>query len=491
MFETLRHHLKVAAESLKSIRADERAKVAGENNDFLPAALEVLETPPNPLGRWILWIILAFLSLALVWSIFGSVDIVATGEGRLIPRGQVKVIQAADAGVVRTLHVVDGQAVRAGQALVDLDPTTTAAEVEQARQALMSAEIDVARARVLADYAAGRTRPFVAPAGADPIIVAVQQNYLRERMDEQAFTIAGLENDRRQREHEAAMIRQEIIKLNQQIPIFSKQLESLKKLEQKGYAASMKVDEMREKVIGMQQDQQIRAAEAQKADAAALSAATAISTQRSKFANEALDALTEAEATLRLRAEELTKAEDKQHQTQLAAPVDGTVQQLAIHTVGGVVKPADALMVIVPKGAELVVEAQIPNRDIGFIRHGQTVELKFEAFPFTRYGTAEGVLEQINPDATQDEKKGLLYTAIVQISNPTGSSVRGPVGEKGSTLGGSNKDRKADARVGRLDVSRLRPGMAATVEVKTGRRSIISYLLSPLARRADEAGRER
>jgi hemolysin D len=370
MFETLMRHFKVTRDSLKAHREDERAKVVPQDTEFLPAALEVLETPPNPLGRWVLWSILCFLALALLWSIFGSVDIVAVGEGKLIPRGQVKIIQASDAGVVRVLHVVDGQFVHAGDPLIDLDPTTTGAEVEQARQAVLSAEIDVARARVLAEFAAGRTRAFEAPAGADPIIVAVQQSYLRAKIGEQSSMLAGLENDRHQRVQEAAMIRQEMIKLTQQIPIFTKQLSSLKLLESQGYAASMKVDEMREKVIGMQQDLQIREAEAQKADSAALSAGQAIGTQKAKFANEALDALTEAEATYRLRAEELKKASDKQRQTLLVAPVDGVVQQSIIHTVGGVVKPADALMIIVPRGAELVVEARIPNRDIGFCAPG-------------------------------------------------------------------------------------------------------------------------
>jgi hemolysin D len=127
------------------------------------------------------------------------------------------------------------------------------------------------------------------------------------------------------------------------------------------------------------------------------------------------------------------------------------------------------------------------------VHQGQKVELKFEAFPFTRYGTAEGVLEQINPDATQDEKKGLLYTAVVQISRPTGSGSAIPAGASaGGTLGDKNQHvTDSGRRVGRLDLSRLKPGMAATVEVKTGRRSIISFLLSPLSRRAEEAGRER
>lgn len=472
MFENLRHHLATIFESLKVARQNEIDRVHVDDPEFLPAALELLDTPPNPLGRLILWVILAFLGLALVWSIFGSVDIVATGEGKLIPRGQVKVIQTADGGVVRALHVTDGQFVHKGDVLVDLDPTAAGAEYAQAEQALLTAEIDLARSRVLADYASGHVSSFVAPAGADPTIIAVQQAYLREKIGQQSATMLGLENDRRQRGQEAAMVRQEIVKIQQQLPISTKQLAALEKLEKQGYAASTKVDELREKVIGMQQDLQIRTAEVEKAEAAEVSAQTAMSTQRAKFANEAFDALTQAEANYRLRDEELKKAAEKQGQTALIAPVDGVVQQLAVHTVGGVVKAADALMIIVPREAELVVEAQIPGRDIGFIHEGQPTELKFEAFPFTRYGTAHGVMEQLNPDATLDEKKGLLYTAVVKINGP-------------------ERLKSGNRQVGQLDITKLKPGMAATIEIKTGRRSIISFLLSPLSRRVNEAARER
>ena len=486
MIEIFRRHADVLLDSLKVARDAEKTKLKYDNPEFLPAALEVLDTPPNPLGRWILWIILAFLTLALVWSIFGSVDIVAAGQGKLIPRGQVKVIQAADAGVVRALHVVDGQFVHKGDVLVDLDPTTATAEVEQARQALLSAQIDVARARVLSGFAAGHVSAFAAPEGADPAIIAVQQAYLREKIDEQVSILRGLQNDYDQRSQEAAMVRQEMTKLTQQLPISSKQLTALEGLESKGYAASMKVDELREKVIGMKQDLQIRTAEAQKSESASASAAQAISTQKAKFANEALDAQTEAEATLELRSQELKKALDKEGQATITAPVDGVVQQSALHTLGGVVKPADPLMIIVPKDVELVVEAQFANREIGFIRQGQPVEIKLEAFPFTRYGMVRGVLERVNPDATADEKKGLLYTAIVRILPMAG-------GLNVATGGGNSS--KSQSRPGatawQVSTRSLKPGMTATVEIKTGRRSIISYLLSPLARRVEEAGRER
>jgi hemolysin D len=219
-----------------------------------------------------------------------------------------------------------------------------------------------------------------------------------------------------------------------------------------------------ERVIGIRQDLAIRKAELSKARAAEAAVERQIAKLDSEFAREALDALTEAEAARALRAEELKKARDKAAMTVLVAPDTGVVQQLQVNTLGGVVKPADPLMIIVPEGGELVVEARLLNRDAGFVRAGQAVEIKLEAFPFTKYGVLEGRVEHVSRDAVEDEKEGLVFPAIVKLTKPW------------LQVGG----RRAF----------VAPGLAATAEVKTGRRKIIEYLLSPLSRRVNEAGRE-
>jgi hemolysin D len=185
----------------------------------------------------------------------------------------------------------------------------------------------------------------------------------------------------------------------------------------------------------------------------------------SEFAREALDALTEAEASRLLREQELKKAADKASLTVLTAPETGVVQQLQVHTLGGVVKPADTLMIVVPRDGELVIEAKVLNRDAGFIHAGQKTEVKLEAFPFTRYGVVEGVVEQVSRDAVEDEVEGLVFPAIVRLPHPW------------LTMGARR--------------AYLAPGLAVTAEIKTGERRIIEYLLSPLSRRLQEAGRER
>lgn len=461
----IRKHLTVLTESVAAERERVRTAIKLSETDFLPAALEVLETPPNPLGRGILWGLLAFVAIALLWASVGHIDVVAAAQGKIIPRGHVKVIQAADAGVVRAIQVVDGESVRAGQALIVLDPTASAAEAAQARESLAVAAIDRARAQALVDASTGARGRFEAPAGTPPSIITIQESLVAARVAEHRTAVAALQEERAQRASDLAMVSAEVEKLEQQLPLAESQLSSLQALEGPGVVPKLKVAEVKERVVGMRQDLVIRREEMTKDRAALAGVQSQIARTESEFRATALNALNEADANHRLRAEEVRKAEDKASLTVLTSPIDGTIAQLSVHTIGAVVKPADALLTVVPKGEELLVEAMVLNRDIGFVREGQPAEVKLEAFPFTRYGIIAGVVERISHDAVENKELGLVFPCLVKLS-------------------------RADIDIGpkRID---LAPGFAATAEIKTGHRRIIEYLLSPLSRRLQEAGRER
>lgn len=459
-------HFGVLKESLKAEKERDKTKRALSETDFLPAALEVLETPPNPLGRFVLWAMMAFLGIAVVWACFGNVDVVAAANGKIIPRGQVKVIQAPDAGVVREILVTDGQSIRAGQPLIAFDPTSAEAEAEQARQSLGVAEGDRARAQALVD-ASGNAKPatFTAPATSSATSAELQKNLVAARIAEHKTALAALRQERAQRAGDLAMVTAEVAKLEAQLPLVEEQLEGLKTLEAKGFSPRMKVAEFEQKAIGLRQDFVIRKAEQSKQTAALAGVDSQIAKLQSEFSAKTLDALNEADANFRLRAEEVKKAEDKAALSVLMSPIDGVVAQMKVHTIGAVVRPADPLLVIVPKNSDLMVEAMVLNRDAGFVREGQSVEVKLEAFPFTRYGVVPGKIESISRDSVQDEKLGLVFPAQVSLAR---ASI------------------KVDGRAVKLE-----PGLAATAEIRTGTRRIIEYLLSPLSRRVQEAGRER
>jgi hemolysin D len=462
----LAKHLDVAKGALALERErDQTAKELAETA-FLPAALEVLETPPNPIGRTILWLMMGFLVIALAWACLGHVDEVAIASGKIIPRGEVKLIQAADYGVVRAIHVVDGQAVKKGQPLIELDPTVSAAEAEQARKSLLVAQTDQARARALAEYDSPTGGSALAPLeGVDPQAAETQQKLVAEKIREHNAAHAALVQQIAQHRGELAMVEAEVEKLRGQLPLAQSQYDVMKSLADQGNAPRMRVMELLERVIGLKQDLAIRKAEATKVRAVIHGDEQQLAKLDSEFKRESLDALNEAQAAVALRGEELKKAQEKSRLTVLKAPVDGVVQQLAVHTVGAVVKPADALLVVVPRGAELIVEAMVLNRDAGFVHEGDPVQVKFEAFPFTRYGVVPAVLETISRDAIENKEKGLVYTARARLLQDY-------------IMIGSRR-------------AQLAPGLAATAEIKTNERRIIEYLLSPLSRRIQEAGRER
>jgi hemolysin D len=465
MLSFLQRHWQVFRESLRLEKQREASATPREQTDFLPAVLEVLETPPNPLGRALLWCLLAFVAIAIVWASLGHIDVVASAQGKIIPRGRVKIVQAADIGVVREIRVIDGQQVKAGEALIVLDPTLTEAETAQARGSSFVAQVDRARALALVDAAAGKPAVFLAPEGISPEVAAIQRNLVAARVAEHRTAVSALQEERAQREADLSMVAAEVEKLEEQLPLAEDQLTSLEKLQKEGIVPRLKVMELKERVVGLRQDLVIRREEMSKNRAALAGVRSQIGKLENEFRASALDALSEAEANYRLRSEEVRKAEDKASLTVLTSPIDGIVTQLAVHTIGAVVKPADALLMIVPKDGELIVEAMVLNKDIGFVREGQPAEVKLEAFPFTRYGVINGTVESISRDSVENKELGLVFPCLVKLA-------------------------ASQIHVETKSVA-LEPGFAATAEIKTGQRRIIEFLLSPLSRRVQEAGRER
>jgi hemolysin D len=459
----LGRHLGVFWESWKQERA--KPKSTHAESEFLPAALEILETPPRPMGRIVLWLLTAFIGIAIAWAFIGRVDIVAIAEGRLAPLGRVKVIQSADQGIVRAIHVRDGDPVKAGQALIALDPTVSESEVIQAQEALRVAELDRARAQALLDSASGKAGVFVPPDGVDPEVLATQLSIVEARIREHRAGRASLVQESTQAGSSLRMVEADLERIRQQLPLIETQLQGLRTLEQKGLSPRMRVMEVEERAVGLRSEFIVRDEEASRARSAVAGAQQKLAQFDGAFQREALDAFNEADATARLRREELTIKQQRNALTVLTAPEDGVIQQMQVATIGGVVKPADPLMIVVPKDGDIVVDAFVLNRDAGFVREGQSVEVKLEAYPFTRYGIIAGVLEHISRDAIQDEQRGLVYAARVRLK------------DKHIMLDGKPMP--------------LATGLAAQVEIKTGKRRIIDFILSPLARRSDEAGRER
>lgn len=464
MFAMLSKHWGVLKASWAEESEAKKKRKKYKEEEFLPAALEILEKPASPLGRAILWTIMAFFTIAVVWAIFGRVDVVAVAQGKTLPRERVKIIQASDLGMVREIYVTDGQRVKAGDVLIDLDPTNAAADQSQAQQQLTIAQIDLARGEALLSFI-NESEPIFDATGIDEAVARRQRALINAQIAEYAAQAATLVKQREERDADVAVVESQIRKLRQTLPMVREQVEARESLLEKGYSARLTVLEVKERHVAMEQDLQIAKDQIIKARAAFDAVDRQMDQLREEFRKTVLAELAEAEARARLAQEDLNKADLRRNLQSLKAPVDGVVQQLAIHTIGAVVQGGDPLLVLVPGEGELIVEAMIPNKDIGFVEEGDRVEVKLEAFPFTKYGVIDGVLEDISNDAIQDENLGLIYQARIKLDKQT---------------------IRVNGRV-----INLSPGMTATAEIKTGKRRIIEFIMSPLLRYRDEALRER
>jgi hemolysin D len=480
-FPTLSKHWAVLRASWGMQNEADRNKRDISDHEFLPAALEIMEKPPSPGLRMLLLMTCAFFTAALVWSIIGTVDVVAVASGKIIPSSKVKTIQPMEIGQVRAIHVGNGQHVEEGQLLVELDPTLATADESQARQNLLASRLVQARNGALLAYLDGRPTDFVAPEDAPASTVAVEEQFVRTSIAEYEAQVASLRQQIAQRAAELTSAEVEINKLRLTLPLVDQQLEARRLLTEQGNYARLKLLEYEQTRIEHIQNIDVQHANAAKARAAMSSLEAEIRKLRETFGKTAVTELVQARDKAQIAAEELRKTTRRREFLQLRAPVAGTVQQLVVATIGGVVQPAQPLMIVVPDGAEIEVEAQVLNKDIGFIREGQPVRVKLEAFPFTDHGLVPGIVEGISRDAIdlsqsqsngpqRDDKNrpiqpGLVYAARIRLLE---TSIR--VGNQRQALG---------------------PGLSVQAEIKTGERRIIQYLLSPITQALDEAGRER
>lgn len=458
-------HWDVVRHALDEEKASAKGLICTSETAFLPAALEIIERPVSPTARVTTWVLLGGLLLTILWLTFGEVDVVASAQGKLIPADNVKLVQPAEAGIVRAILVRDGQRVAKGQALIELDPTVSGAETEQARSALQTADLDAARARAILSALDGKGLAFVAPAGTPAEVANTQAQLARAELSGIEATVAGNAADSRAASAARGEAQVEAAKLDETLPLLDQQIAANETLLAKGFVSKLRVIEMKRQRLIAGRDRDAALQTIDRASAQMSSAGSGGARNRADARAKVLGDLAKAVSDASLRREELIKSTLRSSLQRLVAPVDGTISQLAVHTVGGVVEAAKPLMVVVPSGGTLVVAAKVLNKDMGFVSVGQPVAVKLEAFPFTRYGTVPGSIENIGSDAVEDEKLGLVYTVRVRLGRSTI--------ERGDTT------------------VMLTPGMTATADIKTGQRSIMSYLISPIDTARQHAGRER
>jgi hemolysin D len=454
--------------------------------EFLPAALEIIETPVSPAGRIMMAAVGVLLVIAIIWASVSHIDIVATANGRVIPTGQIKLIQPLQLGVVKRIAVSDGDHVRANDVLVELDPTTNAADRDRYAHDLAQSELDVARLRA---FLAGSAEAFHPPADVDPVTADTERGQLIQQLAEERAKLSGLERQAAEKAAERDQARATIDKINASLPLLQQKLGIYNKLRESQFSSEVTRLDAQRQVLEAGHDRDSAFHQV----AGAIAAIQALEEQRNEtqaeFRRQALDDMRKAQQSVSEQHDELVKAAKLTGLQVLRAPVDGTVEQLAIHTNGGVVQPAQTLMVIVPNGSKLQIEAILANRDAGFVHAGQSAEVKVEAFSYTRYGLLHGIVRSVSRDALRNERDA---PDPDRDTNSQKSTAQNPTsGSSGESAYVARVTLEEDTIRTEQGVRPIEPGMTVTAEIKTGDRRIISYLLSPFMRYGHEALRER
>ena len=424
--------------------------------EFLPAAEEIIETPPSPFGRIVLWLIVALLIVALGWSYFGKLDIIASATGKITPEGSIKTIQPASSGVVTDIKVTEGQKVKKGQLLIQLDSSVAKSEAKTAEQALTVAKLerDILAKTITGEDVAVAVNAADIPNEVKEHLIALAESKVSSSEVQRQLLSSGVSSAQQQVESQKRSkqtIQDNLQKLRAREQELNHELENANALTESSIRSDLR--SVQQQIASLEaslaaQDQQISQAQLGVNEASEkLNAYNA--DNKSSIYSDIVDQdkhITDLENAL-------TKAKQIVDQLSIKAPVDGIVLSLAAKTIGGVVNGAQPIIEIVPENTPLVVEANVQNKDIGFIQVGQPVIVKVDTYSFHRYGYLKGTVESISPDAISDEKQGLIYKMKVSVDT---------------------------AKTSKDNVIKVEPGMSVTAEITTGKRRIIEFFLDPL-----------
>jgi hemolysin D len=482
-------------------QAPQTTGVLGKDREFLPAAIEILETPPAPRSVAFMLTICAFAVIAVAWSFIGKLDVHAVAWGKIEANGRSKVIQPLETGKIAVIHVENGKMVRAGEPLLIIDPVEAIADEKNLGDALSSARAEIVRRRAAVDFARNTaTRPLetVAPVNRltfpEGIAASIGE---REQAVLQADTVQLVETLRNigmqiaQRDASRKRLNMGIAAQNELIQTLEERVgvrsttyklrvgTSLNLFDAQEALHKSKVQLAYDKGQLTETDAAIAELQSQKAKAVA------------QFVAENQTRLADADRKSEEISQQLAKARARLARTVLSAPIDGIVQQLAVTTIGQVVTTGQQLMILAPANSQLQAEAFVSNIDIGFVKVGQKAEVKIDSFPFTRFGTIKAEVVKVAREAIDEQEAKRLQANPLAPAIASSNTSSPAVGQPQSFVFPITLAlEETSVKVGNNMVP-LSPGMTISVEIKTDSRRVIDYLLSPISKISSEAMRER
>lgn len=435
--------------------------------DYLHGVAGMLAHGPRRVTRWAFWLALLFWLVALAWAALAQVDEFTVAEGKVIPSSRVQLVQNLEGGIIAEVLVKDGDSVARDQPLLRIDKVRFASQSEEGR-----AKDRALLARIARLSAEANGLPFSAPeqlAGSHPALVAQESALYASRQQALRANLAVLRQQLGQREQELAEKRARQQQLQQSHALVTRELGMVRPMASQGYITQLDAVRLERQANDLQGELDAARLALPRLEAALREAREKVDELASRFRADAMKELSLARAEQQALAAANTELEDRLRRTEVRAPVDGVVKQLKVHTVGGVIQPGMQLMEIVPREDTLLIEARVRPADIAFLRIGQEAMVKLSAYDFTIYGGFPGTLEHIGADTVTPERPGERAESYYPVQVRT----------RGSTPTGASA------------ALSLMPGMVASVDIHTGRKTVLHYLLKPIVKVRDGMLRER
>ena len=412
-------------------------------------------------ARVLLRTVYIVFALFILWAAVAQLDEVTRGEGKVIPSKQVQVLQSIDGGLVSEILVQEGQVVQANQLLIKIDETRFVSSVKENRAQYLGLLARAARLKALTDG-----KPFVPPPEVvkeAPEIVDQEFQLFQAKQAELNAAVSIARQQLAQRQQELNEAQAKRAQAGQGYDLTSKELAVTRPLINSGAVSEVELLRLERDVSRYRGERDMASAQITRVQAAINEAQRKIEEVELNFRNEAGKELSETNAKLSSIAEGSVALSDRVKQSSIRSPVKGTVKRLLVNTVGGVVQPGKDMIEIVPLEDALLLEARVQPRDIAFLRPGQPAIVKFTAYDFAVYGGLDGTLEHIGADTVIDDKGNAFYTVRVRTNKPGFGAANLPI----------------------------IPGMVAEVDILTGKKSVLAYLLKPVLRARNVAMTER
>lgn len=411
-------------------------------------------------ARAVLRVIGIMLLVLLIWAAFAEIDEVTRGQGKVIPSSQLQVIQSVDGGIVSEILVREGQVVNKDQLLLKIDETRFVSSLRENRAEYLSLVAKAARLRALAE-----NKPFALPPEVEkefPLIAAQERSLYDSRRLELEAQVGIARQQLAQRNQELVEVRARRDSAANGFELTVQELNATKPLLGSGAVSEVEIIRLERDVGRFRGERDQAAAQINRIHAAIAEASNKIEEVELNFRNESRIQLADVSAKINSLSESSTTLTDRVKHSNVRSPVKGTVKRLLFNTVGGVVQPGNPIIEIVPLEDTLLVEANIQPKDIAFLRPGQEAIVRFTAYDFAIYGGLDAVLEHIGADTITDEQGNTFYVCRVRTHK--------------SSLGENRP---------------IMPGMVAEVDIKTGKKTVLSYLMKPVLRAKMHAMTER